>query len=243
MDTLEAGLLKLGLYSQKTIALLKKYIAEIELFNPAYGLVKVKDREELIVRHILDSLAPIDLIVRQINCIPGITGCAPGVSDEKRQIPPAKIADLGTGAGLPGIPLAIFMPQGSFTLVERMGRRAGFLRNTLALLSLPNVVIEESEAERIALTNAGNFNAIIFRAFKPLEVALLKRLQRLLSPGGFLAAYKGRRQSIDDELERLWAEDSKLHELLRCECMSLEVPFLKEERHLLILSVPPTTPP
>ncbi|MDR1058118.1 MAG: class I SAM-dependent methyltransferase, partial [Treponema sp.] len=96
---------------------LETYIAEIELFNPAYGLVGAGDRRELVIKHILDSLAPLGIIHRLLSAFPS----------------PYNIADAGSGAGLPGIPLAICLPDVSFTLIERMGRRAGFLRNTLAV--------------------------------------------------------------------------------------------------------------
>ena len=111
--------------------ILQKYIEEIELFNQAYGLVKVKDRDELIVKHILDSLAPLELItqlLKKSTCI---------------SLEPWQIADVGSGAGFPGIPLAAHLPSAEFTLIERMGRRAGFLRNCIAVLGLSNVQVEE----------------------------------------------------------------------------------------------------
>ncbi len=109
---LKEGLAKLGIEESggRILPLLERYIEEIELFNPAYGLVKVKDRRELIVKHILDSLAPIKII-----------------RDLSKNSISLKIADVGSGAGLPGIPLAVCLPNAAFTLIERMGRRAGFL--------------------------------------------------------------------------------------------------------------------
>jgi 16S rRNA (guanine527-N7)-methyltransferase len=211
--SLEEGLLRLaqapGIPSPDAAnALLKRYIAEIERFNPAYGLVKVKSREELVTRHILDSLAPL-----------GILRGLLGTGD-----PPARVADLGSGAGLPGIPLAIAMPEFHFTLIERMGRRAGFLRNTAAVLGLDNVTVEEVEMERAA---PGRFTLLCFRAFRPLEPALLRSLRRLLAPGGMIAAYKGRLETVRAELEALRPDS---WEILPC-----PVPGLDEERHLALL--------
>ncbi|MDR2134356.1 MAG: class I SAM-dependent methyltransferase, partial [Treponema sp.] len=114
---------------QTILELLERYIAEIELFNSAYGLVKVQDRRELIVRHILDSLAPLGIIARLL-APPAGDAAAAGEAPAAAAVPRA--ADVGSGAGLPGIPLAIAMPRVNFTLIERMKRRAGFLRNTLA---------------------------------------------------------------------------------------------------------------
>jgi len=202
---LEEGLIKLGLFQDRALSLLIRYIEEIELFNPAYGLVKVSDRKELIVKHILDSLAPLSFI---------------------RGLPNNTIADVGSGAGLPGIPLAICMPDAEVTLVERMGRRAGFLRNTIAVLGLSNVKVEEAEMEK--LSGREDFSLVVFRAFKPLDSAILKKLKRLLAPNGYIAAYKGRRQSIETEMEQLG-------KAISWELVPLEVPFLEEERHLVLV--------
>jgi 16S rRNA (guanine527-N7)-methyltransferase len=193
---------------------LTQYIEAIELFNPAYGLVGARDRRELVVRHILDSLAPLGVFRR-------LLGEAETAGAGK--IP--ALADVGSGAGLPGIPLAIALPEYPFTLIERMGRRASFLRYALAVLSRPNLAVEEGPVEKAR----GPYRLITFRAFSPLDPALLKALFRLLEPAGALAAYKGRRAVIDGELRVL--------EALPCawEIIPLRVPFLDEERHLVVI--------
>jgi 16S rRNA (guanine527-N7)-methyltransferase len=201
------------------VPLLTRYIDEIERFNPVYGLVAVKSREELVSRHILDSLAPLGIIVRLLEEGAERRG---GATDNAAKGPP-RIADLGSGAGLPGIPLAIALPEARLTLIERMGRRAGFLRNCSAVLALDNVEVEEIEMERAA---PGRFDLICFRAFRPLDAPLLKAVFRLLAPGGILAAYKGRRAAIEAEMApwtRAW------------DCLPCPVPGLDEERHLLTL--------
>jgi 16S rRNA (guanine527-N7)-methyltransferase len=186
-----------------------KYIEEIERFNPIYKLVGTRNRRELVIRHILDSLAPLGTLVRLLE------------SRECRLN--ARIADVGSGAGLPGIPLAIALPDCSFTLIERMGRRAGFLRNTQAVLALSNVIIEEKGLEQVG---GACFDLVVFRAFKPLEPALLKSLFALLAPDGVLAAYKGRAATIADEVRCLRAA---------YEVIPVHTPFLDEERHLLLI--------
>jgi len=209
---LKEGLAKLGLKESegRILPQLERYIEEIELFNHAYGLVKVRNREELIVKHILDSLASLKVLF-----------------DLSKNIANFKIADIGSGAGLPGIPLAVCLPHAAFTLVERMGRRAGFLRDAVAVLGLPNVTVEEAEMEKIAPSGDEGFDLIVFRAFRPLDSAILKGLFSLLKPSGFLAAYKGRRQAIDEEMAGL--------QNLSWEMVPLEVPFLAEERHLVLI--------
>jgi 16S rRNA (guanine527-N7)-methyltransferase len=208
-EVLTQGLSRLGV-NPAALPLLLKYIEEIERFNPAYGLVKVRDRRELAVKHILDSLSPLGL---------------PRIFDGR-----AAIADVGSGAGLPGIPLAIALPGARFTLIERMGRRAAFLRNCLAALSLSHVTVEESEMEKSA---PGRFDLVVFRAFRPLEAPVLKGLLRLLHPNGVIAAYKGRRQVVEEELRAAGAAVPAVP--FSREIIPLEVPFLDEERHLALI--------
>ena len=198
---------------EEIISLLERYIKEIELFNPAYGLVAAADREELVIKHILDSIAPLGLLSR-LSAEAGETGGG------------LKIADAGSGAGLPGIPLAICLPDCEFTLIERMGRRAGFLCSTKAVLELSNVSIEENELEKV---KSGKFNLITFRAFKPLDPKLLKTLFNACAKGGIIAAYKGRLERTEMEMANIKTECPNR------ETISYKVPFLDEERHLLII--------
>ena len=213
---------------EEFISLLDRYIAEIELFNPAYGLVGTNDPQELIIKHILDSLAPLGIIYRLLAEMPQLNAEAGAFQADRRtdHITTLQIADVGSGAGLPGIPLAIALPQYDFTLIERMSRRAGFLWNTKAGLGLSNIIVEEGEIER---TVAGRFRLIVFRAFKPLEPKLLKTLFRACAEGGVLAAYKGRREKIAEEMAPLEKLCSSW------EAVPCPVPFLDEERHLLII--------
>jgi 16S rRNA (guanine527-N7)-methyltransferase len=191
------------------LELLLKYLEEIERFNGPYGLVKVRDREELAVKHILDSLSPLGVFCRLLAALPS---------------PPPRVVDVGSGAGLPGIPLAIALPRITMTLLERKGRRAGFLRNAAAALALPNVAVEAAELERAA---GNRFDLAVFRAFRPLDQGALRSLTRLLRPGGCLAAYKGRRTVIEAELG---AMPGGAWEIIPC-----PVPFLNEERHVAVM--------
>jgi 16S rRNA (guanine527-N7)-methyltransferase len=193
---------------ETVLDLLERYIAEIELFNPLYKLVGTQNRQELIVKHILDSLSGLGLM------LPYLDAALP-------------IADAGSGAGLPGVPLAICLPQCRVTLIERMGRRAGFLRNVQAVLGLSNIVIEEMSIEE---SGANRFNIIAFRAFKPLDEKLLANLSRLLIPGGVLIAYKGRKDAVLREMAAIEPF------LIRGELFPIRVPFLDEERHIAVLT-------
>lgn len=209
-------------HSQSIISLLDRYITEIELFNPAYGLVGTQNTKELIIKHILDSLAPLGIISRLLTEHTGVSAAKP------------QIADAGSGAGLPGIPLAIVMQNCDFTLIERMKRRAGFLLNTKASLQLSNIMVEEGELEK---TKPEHFTLITFRAFKPLDKKLLKSLFNACAPGGVIAAYKGRREKIEQETEGLINKSKKGDVNIQpdWDILPYNVPFLNEERHLLII--------
>ncbi len=202
-----------GPAGSRAAELLDRYVREIELFNPAYGLVSVADRRELVVKHILDSLAPLGVLVQALeNQTPGR---------------PPRIADAGSGAGLPGIPLAIALPHVSVTLIERMGRRVGFLRNVAAALGLQNVEIEQTDVEK---ARPGDYALLTFRAFRPLEPPLLKALFRLLAPGGLLAAYKAREEKIAAEMAPITALTAGW------EVLDTPVPFLDEARRLVLIT-------
>jgi len=228
---------------EKIIDLLTRYINEIELFNPAYGLVGASDTEELIIKHILDSLAPLGILSRLLSSLPcalcaPVSPCEspsslPCASRTFGSMPPCDpffqyyAADAGSGAGLPGIPLAVTMPHCGFSLIERMGRRAGFLHNTKAALSLSNINVEESEIEKAA---GGRFDLVTFRAFKPLEPKIFKSLFKLCAPQGIIAAYKGKMEKIEAEMATL-ADNTKW------EAIPYNVPFLEEERHILVIRI------
>ena len=177
------------------------------------GIVGTTDRRELIVRHILDSLAPL-----------GIISCFLAKNAD------AFAVDVGSGAGLPGIPLAIALPHAHFTLMERSGRRANFLRNTRTALGIDNISVEEGEMEK---AKPGRFSLVTFRAFRPLEPKIYKKLFRLCSDGGVLAAYKGRSEKIAAEMAAL--EAALPDAIIEWESLSCPVPMLDEQRHLVLI--------
>ena len=201
----------IGFRKEEVIRLLARFIKEIELFNSAYGLIGTNDIKEIVIKHILDSLAPLGIILTLLN--------------EK----PPLIADAGSGAGLPGIPLAAAMPKLNFTLIERMGRRAGFLHNTAAILAsggITNITVEENEFEK---TKKEYFSLVAFRAFKGMDAKLLKALFNSCSNSGVIAAYKGKLETIKQEMKPLEKHCGNW------EALPYNVPFLDEERHLLVI--------
>ncbi|MBB6482622.1 16S rRNA (guanine(527)-N(7))-methyltransferase RsmG [Spirochaeta isovalerica] len=202
MSLLTDGLKKLHLeYTEEQLALLERYIGEIELWNPRYGLVNAKG-DDLITRHILDSLSGASAVLSRS---------------------PETLADVGSGAGLPGIPLAIMLPGVKVTLIERSGKRVRFLRNAAAVLNLKNLNIMEMDLKNVK----DRYDLVTFRAFKPVEPGIMTLLMNILTPDGQLAAYKGRMENINDEIRQVGSiAEAK-------EILPLSVPGLREERHLV----------
>lgn len=219
---LERGLEVLGLPSSGELRdKLSRYIADIEEWNPAYGLVGASG-DELVVKHILDSLAPIGFFRSLAAEIAAARRLRAAFGLEP---PRLRLADLGTGAGLPGIPLALALGELDVALVDRMGKRIRFLEHEQAALGLGNATVVESEVERAA----ERYDIITFRAFRPFERKLFRRVFALCEPDGAILAYKGRREKVSAELTEI--ED--LYSAVRVE--PVVVPFLAEERCAVIL--------
>lgn len=179
----------------------EKLLAYLDLllkWNKTYNLTAVRDPEQGLTHHLLDSLAILPWV------------------DERR------LLDVGSGGGLPGIPLAILRPELSITLVDAVQKKVSFLQQAVIELGLPNVQAVHARVEKLD----GRFGQITSRAFAGLQdfVALTRHL---LEPDGHWLAMKG--VLPEDEMARLPAnvvvEDS----------VSLTVPGLDAERHLIIL--------
>ena len=186
-DLLQKGLKEFGFLDEEIPSLCQKmesYIKELILFNSAYNLTNTSDHDELVTRHILDSLSA----AQNIKKIAEKIG------------PDVKIADIGSGGGLPGIPLAAAFPQFNFFLVERMAKRCAFLENCAAILGLKNVTVWNKEAEKVP---AESFDISVFRAFRPLDEKMIKTLLSLTKTGGFLAAYKAKAENIKIEMDAI----------------------------------------
>lgn len=191
-DILSEGLKKLAFTQEEISALLPKmerYIKEIILFNSAYNLTNTSDFDEIAVHHILDSL----------SAVPKIRSLAEQL---QKTSAPVTIGDIGSGGGLPGIPLAAALPSFDVTLVERMDKRCAFLENAVAVLGLKNATVLKSEAENVP---PESFDIATFRAFRPLDKKMAKTLLKLTAADGFLAAYKAKTDSITEEMSAISA--------------------------------------
>ena len=202
---LEQGLELLGLEaSGHQLSMLERFLDELEIWNSRLNLVGSSSRDEIIIRHVLDCAAGSEIIS-------ALTG--------------QSIADAGTGAGFPGMVLAILQPDRKFHLIERSSARAGFLRNCTALLGLrERVAIIESDISDVSQS----FDIVTLRAFREFGSFYL-RLRNLLNPGGKIAAYKGRMDAVLEDLDAAGLSPEK------ADIRAVEVPFLDSERHMLIV--------
>ncbi|WP_241627121.1 16S rRNA (guanine(527)-N(7))-methyltransferase RsmG [Rosenbergiella epipactidis] len=177
------------------------YVELLDKWNKAYNLTSVRDPQQMIVRHIMDSIV----------VAPYLQG--------KRFI------DVGTGPGLPGIPLSIVMPEAEFTLLDSLGKRVRFLKQVQHELKLENIVPVQSRVEEYPAIPP--FDGVISRAFASIN-DMLHWCQHLPAEEyGRFYALKG--QYPAEECESL-PKDIHLEASHR-----LVVPQLDEERHLLIL--------
>jgi 16S rRNA (guanine527-N7)-methyltransferase len=213
-DLLHAGLDHFG--APDALRSLSAYLEELLAWNAPLGLTAAKSAEELISAHIFDSLAALPVLRRLL-------------------LPDALVADIGSGAGFPGLPLAAALPGAGFVLVERMEKRADFLQRCVTAMGLTNVTVEQCRAEDAAAGGAlsKRFDVAVFRALHPLsDSKTLGTLLGLIKSGGVLAAYKGRAAAISDEL----AAVRTLCPDLRTEICPLVNPYLPDhERHLVLL--------
>ena len=215
-----------GLLAEK----MEAYIKEIILFNSAYNLTNTSDRDELVVRHIFDSLSAfvqIKNLLEELN----------QANERSEVFNPILIADIGSGGGLPGIPLSAaiqispeknpWLKNVQVQLVERMEKRCAFLENCIAILGLKNVSVVNSEAERLA---EKTYDLITFRAFRPLDKKMAKTLLRIVKEGAYLCAYKAKAENIREEMSAI---SSMIPEY---QVKELFVPELKDtERNLVII--------
>ena len=170
-------------------------------WNKAYNLTSVRDPQEMLVKHILDSLV-----------------VSPYLQGDR-------FIDVGTGPGLPGLPLAIINPDKQFVLLDSLGKRVSFIRNAVLKLRLTNVMpvlsrVEEYQPEE-------KFDGVLSRAFASLK-DMTEWCHHLLSSDGLFYALKGIYHQ---------EEVQNLNDIFTVEkVVSLDVPTLVGERHLVLLT-------
>lgn len=199
---LSAGIDALGLaIGEGARRKLANYLALVDKWNRVYNLTAVRDVAAMVPQHVLDSLA----------VVPHING--------------RTLLDVGSGAGLPGIPLALALPETRVVLLEANHKKSAFLTQAMIELGLDNIQVVNARVEH--LPSDDGYDVVISRAFSDLA-EFAGSAGRLVAPGGVLAAMKGVYPFEEvAQLPPAWRVESSV---------SIRVPGLDAERHLLKLA-------
>lgn len=197
---LDRGLGELGLALPSVArARLLAYLGLLAKWNRTFNLTSIRDPLQMVSHHLLDSLA----VVKHLQA--------------------GRLADVGSGAGLPGIPIAIAEPERPIVLNDRSEKRVAFLRQAAIELPLPNAQVHAGRAE--AWQPLERFAIVVSRAYAELA-EFIATCRHLVAPGGVLVAMKGVFPAR--ELAQV-PSDAGCGEVIR-----LSVPLLGEERHLVL---------
>jgi len=216
MEKLDAGAKKIGLHlSPKQLEQFRVYYEELIDWNQRMNLTAITDYEEVQVKHFLDSLTVVLAL-----------GQAPGKSD-------FRVMDVGTGAGLPGIPLAILWPDIKLVLLDSTAKKADFLRHLKHKLGLDNTDIAVGRAEDIAHESQyrGKFELVLSRAVAPLAT-LVELTLPFCAAGGIVVAFK--KGAIDLEVKQAARAIGLLGGKLR-ETKRVELEEFTDERYLVVI--------
>lgn len=196
-EILSAGLDALSLtLTQSQIEQLLAFIKLLAKWNKAYNLTAIRKLEDMVALHLLDSLA----------ILPHIQG--------------QRVIDIGTGAGLPGIPLAICLPDLQFVLLDSNAKKTRFVQQAILELKLKNTSVHHSRVEDYQ-PDLG-FNTVTTRAFASLPI-IIDLTSHLLAKNGIILAMKGQR--FDEELTQITTKRTTL--------IPITVPSVEAERYLV----------
>jgi len=193
-----------------TIEKFTEFINELLLWNKKTNLIGTNEPSEIVTKHILDSLSIYPLL-------------------GKKNL---SILDIGSGAGFPGLPLAIIWKGYKVTAVERRNRRAGFLRNISNMLELKNFKVVEKDVRD--LDKSLKYDIITARAFGDLNL-IYELSKNYLKERAMIIAFKGRISEVQKEVERL-REKIKDKDRVGVHIEEVKIPNLdEEERHLVVI--------
>jgi len=210
-----ASTLGLGLGAQQVESLLA-YAALLRRWNRVHNLTAIDSDADLLTHHLLDCLAIVRPLQEHFAALP--------------QSGTLSFLDAGSGGGLPGIPLAIALPEWRGTLVDAVQKKCAFLEQARLELGLPNIAVRHARLESLPLAASG---LVVSRAFASLD-DFVRLTWALLEPGGYWAAMKGRQPEA--ELAQVPAGAEHVGTI------TLRVPLLDEQRHLVILRKAPGAP-
>ena len=210
------GLLALGIgdlgleLSPSNIADLELFLQEMGRWNQVHNLTAIEGEKDSIRLHLIDSIAVLPVLKRFLK------GSSP------------RIADLGSGGGLPAIPIAIVQPDWHLSLIEAIRKKTAFLQHVRGKLKLKNIEVLCERVEDAAVQQPAQFDAVISRAFTNLARFLDLSLP-FLKPDGLVFAMKAKR--ADDEMKDVSMDDWRL-----VADEPLHIPNLAVERRLLVLA-------
>jgi len=210
IDLLNNGLKELRLpCSKEQACAFMTYLSELKKWNRAYNLTALKTDDDIIVKHFLDSLL-------YLKALP------PGT---------LKLADVGTGAGFPGIPLKIVRSELKIALIESSGKKTAFLRHITRLLNLGGTNVIEKRLEQLGKEYEKSFDVIVCRAtFSTID--FFRMACPYLKDSGRLILNKG--PKFSEELKEL--EQAKYKKLPAVDVMTVDLPFANVQRNLIVLS-------
>ncbi|HXW68230.1 MAG TPA: 16S rRNA (guanine(527)-N(7))-methyltransferase RsmG [Dissulfurispiraceae bacterium] len=198
-ELLIQGLSELGVKSQaEAVVRFLSYLIELKKWNRAYNLTAIQDDRDIIIKHFFDSL----LFLRVFPQNHG------------------NICDVGSGAGFPGIPIAIVRPDISIALIEPSRKKCAFLRNIKRVINLNNVAVLETRVEDI---NNSDFDIAVTRALFSIS-DFVKKAKHVVKKNGCLIVSKG--PKFQDELEKLPASAQVEH-------ITVTLPSTLIQRHLI----------
>lgn len=200
-----ADAIGLGLHDDQADQLLA-YLGLLQHWNSTYNLTAIRDPAAMWLQHVVDCMAAVPSVRRRLPM-------------GRR----ARVLDVGSGGGLPGIVWAVLMPEVDLTCVDTVGKKAAFIRQAAGTLRLPNLQTRHARVESL---REAPFDLITSRAFASLS-DFTRWTQPLLAPGGCWVALKGK--SPDAELNALALTPDRFH------VEHLQVPGLDAERCLVWL--------
>ena len=210
-DLVSLGIEGLGLnLGPANIADLELFLQEMGRWNQVHNLTAIEGEKNSVRLHLIDSITVLPLMRQFLD------------------LKTPKIADLGSGGGLPAIPIAILQPEWHVTLIEAIRKKTAFLQHVRGKLGLKNIQVLSERVEAVAKSQPGQFDAVISRAFTNLAHFLELSLP-LLKPDGLVFAMKAKR--ADEELQDVCMDDWRL-----VADEPLQIPNLAVERRLLVLS-------
>lgn len=214
----EEGLKAFGLTDDQSAAM-QYFLKELLRWNRVHNLTSIDETEAAFHLHLIDSIVIFPILQRYF------------AHTTQGSANPIHIADLGSGGGLPGIPLAILAPHWCFTLVEASKKKAAFLQHIRGGLGLSHLQVMSNRVESVAISNPNHFDAITARAFTRLN-KLLGLAKPLLKSSGYVFAMKSQKSA--DEIAEVSSQEWKLIE--ECE---LSLPGQQLDRRLLVFQLQP----